>query len=195
MHGLVNRSIQCFLRDTYGAEAWADIVVASKTGIDNFEALLIYDDADTAAMLDAASAYLNSPKDMILEDVGTYLVSSQNVQSLRRLLRFGGETFVDFLHSLDELYDRVRLAVAELSFPMLELRDHSTMIYTLLVSHSYPGFGHVLVGVLRAMADDYGALVLLEHKGRQDTVETISIELLEMSFAEGNEFALAAPGQ
>lgn len=25
MHGLINRSIQCFVQDTYGAELWADV--------------------------------------------------------------------------------------------------------------------------------------------------------------------------
>lgn len=192
MHGLINRSIQCFLRDTYGPEAWTAIVAAADLGFDSFEALLIYDSAQTEAVLDAACVQLGNPRDMVLEDLGTYLVSHPNVQALRRLLRFGGETFVEFLQSLDELHDRARLAVPDLSLPLLELRDHSLTAFTLLVTHGHPGFGHVMVGVLRAMADDYGALALPEFQGRKDGVETITIELLEMSFAEGRDFALSA---
>lgn len=26
MHGLINRSIQCFIRDAYGLSAWQDVV-------------------------------------------------------------------------------------------------------------------------------------------------------------------------
>ncbi len=63
---------------------------------------------------------------MLLEDLGTYLVSHPNVQGLRRLLRFGGAGFIDFLHSLDELHDRARLAVPDLDLPQLELRDHGS---------------------------------------------------------------------
>ncbi len=47
-----------------------------------------------------------------------------------------------------------------------------------------------MVGVLRAMADDYGALALLDYRGRKDEVETISVELLDMRFAEGRHFEL-----
>lgn len=194
MHGLINRSIQLFLRDTYGAEAWSAIAEAADLGSDNFEALLNYDAALTDAVLEAASDHLGNPRDMVLEDLGTYLVSHPNVQALRRLLRFGGESFVEFLHSLDELHDRGRLAVTDLALPLLELRDHSTSAFTLMVTHDHAGFGHVMVGVLRAMADDYGVLAFLEHQGSKDGVETISIELLEMSFAEGRDFALAQAG-
>ena len=39
-----------------------------------------------------------------------------------------------------------------------------------------PGYSSVMVGVLRAMADDYGALVILSHEGQQqDDVDVISI--------------------
>ena len=78
MHGLVNRSIQCFLRDTYGAETWGAIAQAADIGFDNFEALLIYEPSVTQAVLKAASQHLNNPTEMILEDLGTYLVSQPN---------------------------------------------------------------------------------------------------------------------
>lgn len=192
MHGLINRSIQCFIRDTYGRDAWVKIAGQAELGFENFEALVMYDDDVTEAILNAASERLANSREMLLEDLGTYLVSHPNLSALRRLLRFGGDGFVDFLHSLDELYDRARLAVPDLTMPMLELRDHSATDYSLLVLHEAPGFGHVMVGVLRAMADDYGALALLEHQGRKDVTETIQIELLEVCFSEGRDFTLSA---
>jgi len=190
MHGLINRSIQCFLHDTYGAAAWRDIAAAAGLDEAGFEAMLTYDMALTDAVLEAAGAHLNKQREVMLEDLGTYLVSHPNVEALRRLLRFGGASFVDFLHSLDELPDRARLAVPDLTMPALELREHGPGGYTMIVKHEHAGFGHVMVGVLRAMADDYGALVLLEYQGRRDGVETISIELLETRFAEGRHFEL-----
>ena len=191
MHGLINRSIQSFLCDTYGSAAWSSIMAAADLGFENFETLSRYDHRETDAVLDAASGYLSTSRGMLLEDLGIYLVSHPNMQSLRRLLRFGGDSFVEFLLSLDELHDRAKLAVSDLILPVLDLRDHSSSDFTLTVTHPQPGFGHVMVGVLRAMADDYGALALLEFQGRKDGVETIIIELLESSFAEGREFALA----
>ncbi len=192
MHGLINRSIQCFLRDTYGENIWREIALGADLGFDSFEALLRYDVAQTEAVLRAASRTLSKSRDVVLEDVGTYLVSNPNVQALRRLLRFGGESFVDFLHSLDQLHERAKLAVPDLRLPVLQLRDHSLTNFTITVDHKDPGFGFVLVGVLRAMADDYGALALIEYQGRKDRYETIGIELLETRFSEGRDFALSA---
>ena len=57
MHGLINRSIQCFLRDTYGAGAWAQVVRGAGLGFDSFEAMLTYDPVLTDAVLDAATQY------------------------------------------------------------------------------------------------------------------------------------------
>lgn len=80
----------------------------------------------------------------------------------------------------------------ELELPQLELCDRGDGHYALACTGPHRGFGHVMVGVLRAMADDYGALVLLDHTGTQGDVEQIEIELLDRQFAEGREFRLAA---
>lgn len=190
MHGLINKSIQSFVRDTYGAEAWAAVAADANLGFDSFEAMLSYEGEQTDAILNAGATHLGKTVEELLEDLGTYLVSHPNVQSLRRLLRFGGDSFVEFLHSLDELHDRAKLAVNDLEVPQLELRDHGGGRFTLLVIHDRAGFGHVIVGVLRAMADDYGALAMLDHQGRRDRVDTVQIELLESSFAAGRDFEL-----
>ena len=50
--------------------------------------------------------------------------------------------------------------------------------------------GHVLVGILRLMADDYGALACLEHCGAKDQTETIDIRLVHTSYAQGRTFVL-----
>lgn len=192
MHGLINRSIECFLCDLYGREIWAEVVADAKFGFDSFEAIATYDDALTNAALAAASRILAKPVPVILEDIGTYLVSHENRQSLRRLLRFGGATFVEFLHSLDEVHDRARLAVPDLDLPMLELCEHSDGRFTLYCQKNPADMGHVLVGILRALADDYGVLVVLEYLGRQSGREAISVQVLEACFSERNAFDLSA---
>jgi hypothetical protein len=150
--------------------------------------LLVYDDLFTERVLQAAEIQLTRPRSELLEDLGTYLVSHPNVKPVRRLLRFGGSNFQDFLHSLDEFPSRARLAVPELEMPVLQLRDHTPGNFTLFVTDPHFVFGHVFVGVLRAMADDYGALVLLEHLGTKIGIESISVKVLEANFAEGRTF-------
>ncbi|MGB8814575.1 MAG: heme NO-binding domain-containing protein [Paracoccaceae bacterium] len=192
MHGLINRAIQCFVRDTYGPLTWGNVAREARLGFDSFEPMLIYDSSLTEAVIVATARLLDRPRETVLEDLGTYLVSHPNVEALRRLLRFGGVTFVDFLHSLEDLPGRGRLALPDLDLPTLEVRDHTPDYFTLNCHSPFPGVGHVMMGLLRAMADDYGALVLLDHCGGGDNGEEIAIHLLESSFAEGKRFELSA---
>lgn len=191
MHGLINRSIQCFLRDTYGAASWAATVREAGLGFDSFETMLTYDASLTDAVIDVATRLLDRPRDSLLEDLGTYLVSHRNVQAVRRLLRFGGVTYTDFLHSLEDLPDRARLALPDIDLPVLEVVDHSLTEFTLICRSPLAGIGHVLVGLLRAMADDYGVLSLVEHRGFCDGGEVVAITLAETAFSEGRRFDLA----
>lgn len=198
MHGLVNRSIQCFIEDTYGAEIWDGVVRDTRLDFRDFEAMLVYDDTITFDVLDAACKALDKPRDALLDDLGTYLVTHKNMEAVRRLLRFGGHSFEEFLYSLDDLHDRAQLAIPDLDLPQLELLYFTPQSRGLTCTWTAPGYGSVLMGVLRALADDYGSLVLLDMDASKDdggrVVETIKIELLEHEFASGRSFSLAAVG-
>ena len=126
--------------------------------------------------------------------MGTYLVSHPNVQALRRLLRFGGVGFTDFLQSLEDLRGRGRLALPDLELPVLDLAEHAPDRYTLRVCAPVDGAGHVMLGLLRAMADDYGALVTLDYLGSGAEGEEIAIHLLDMRFSSGRPFDLVEMG-
>jgi len=192
MHGLINRAVQAFVSSTYGEGRWRDIMDASGLGFTEFEAMLVYPESQSLRMLGAVEQNLERPLAEILEDVGTFLVSNPQVEALRRLLRFGGVNYVDFLHSLDDLPDRARLAVSDLHLPGLELIEQAPGQFDLLCQPGVPGYAQVMTGVLRAMADDYGALVMLEQSGTQDGTDVISITLVESEFAEGRTFDLGA---
>lgn len=197
MHGLINKAIQSFLSDSFGIGTWHDIAQASGVtqylGPDGFEAMQIYDDALTDAVLDAAATVLRRPRDSLLEDLGTYLISNERLEPLRRLLRFGGVSFTDFLYSLDDLQGRSQLAVPDLALPELAIDEAGTGAFRLTCRDCPAGFGHVMVGVLRALADDYGALAVLEHHGGDGPRdEVIGIEVHDPAFHAGRRFDLAA---
>ncbi len=195
MHGLVNRSIQCFIRDTYGAEIWEEICREADIGFNNFESLLMYDVSLTYAVLAVAGKRIGRCRQGLLEDMGTYLISNPDLDALRRLLRFGGDNFEEFLHSLDDLHDRVKLALPDLDIPVFELKERTAQTYSLSYRWKNRGLGALVLGILRAMADDYGALVLLEHSTMRDDLgelDQISISLLDGAFAQGRGFDLGA---
>lgn len=192
MHGLINRSIQSYVCDSYGMDIWIDVTHRADLDFTEFEAMLSYEDALTGRVLDAVSEILGRPRDELMEDIGTYLVSHPSFEAVRRLLRFGGVNFEDFLHSLDDLPDRARLAVSDLHLPKIELREHADGQFSLFCEAPVAGYGHVMMGILRVMADDYGALALLDHIGGGQGSETVSISLVEAEYAEGRSFDLGA---
>lgn len=195
MQGMINRAIQCYVRDTHGDLAWKQVTRHAGIGFEGFETMLTYDDIITEQVLTASVAVLGRPRETILEDLGTFLVSNHGSDALRRLLRFGGVTFTDFLQTLEDTRGRGLLALPDLDLPMLDLFEISPSLYTLQCRFPIEGSGHVIVGLLRAMADDYGALVLLDHEGESLEGEMILIELLEVSYAQGRSFDLATRGE
>lgn len=191
MHGMVNRALQQFLTVTYGPETWHEIATQARVPADGFEAMLRYDDRLTMACFQAACAVLHTHPNALLEDVGTWLVTDNTLEPLRRLLRFGGSDFLDFLHSLEEISDRGRLAIPDLEMPVIELEPQGRADFRLRARWDLPGIGPLLLGCLRAMADDYGSLALLRLDGVDDGCESLHVQLLDQAFAEGRSFCLS----
>jgi hypothetical protein len=193
MHGVVDRAIECFLRDTYTDAVWDDIAVAARSPVRSFEAMLAYDPALTGRILSAAVARIGKPRDALLEDLGIYLVSHPRYEALRRLLRFAGVTFDDFILSIDEIPGRAHLALPDLGLVPIGVRALGKDRFRICCGPGWHGFGHVLAGGIRAMADDYGALVTLsllnEGEGGQACLE---LTLHAARHSDGRRFDLAA---
>lgn len=191
MHGLIFRSFESFVRNTYGDKLWAAIIIETNPGFDTFEPMFHYDAQLLQDIVGVAALRLDRAKGIIFEDWGTYLVAHPKSERLRRLLRFGGVDYEDFLLSLEDLPGRARLAISDMELPGLEIFDRGDGIYALDLIHDIPGVGHLFLGLLRALADDYGALVLIDFEGRSKGVDRLVIQLLEAEFSEGRGFHLA----
>lgn len=195
MHGAILRSFEGFLRNVYGDAPWAETMAELDAGIESFEPMFHYDNALAARILAAVSARLDKPPDALLEDFGTYLVTHPASERMRRLLRFGGVKYEDFLISLEDLSGRARLAMPDLDLPDVELKDEGNGRYVLSFKPEPAGVAPVLLGLLRALADDYGALVLVDYADPETAgnpnATALMVQLLEADFAEGRGFHLA----
>jgi hypothetical protein len=190
MLGLINRSFQFFLLDTWGVEAWETVATELGLPFAGYEAMLSYDDAALDRLIAASSTLLHRTRESLMEDLGTYLVAHERQATVRRLLRFSGANFTDFLASIEELPDRGRLVLPDLDLPGLTLADLGGGAFRLRCLSQVMGAGHVIMGLLRAMADDYGALVLLEHLGQEGGQDVIGIQIADLDHYEARPFSL-----
>jgi len=194
VHGLINKSVQGFLISTYGESLWGEISRMADVPERGFESMLSYPDAMTDTVLDAACASIGCARASLMEDIGIFLVTHPDLEAVRRLMRFGGPTFEDFILSLDEVHDRACLAVPDLTLPEITLQETSGGHYVITTQWQVAGAISLVSGVLRAMADDYGALVVLDVGPRLQEggaiQETLSIFIAEHEFATGRSFLL-----
>lgn len=162
MHGLLNRAIECFVRDTYGDATWAETALSCGLSGHTPEPMLPVRPDLTDALVDAACRQLGKARHDLLEDLGIYLVRHDRYEGLRRLLRFSGRTFGEFILSLDELADRVRLVLPGTDFFSLNVQSYPGRRFEVNSVSAYAGFPRILFGALRAMADDYGVLATMD---------------------------------
>ncbi len=194
MHGLANRAIQRFVSDVYGEVIWSEVASTAALGFETFEPLLTYDPTITESVINAAAFELGRPRADFLEDLGQYLVSHPNSEATRRLLRFGGATFTAFLGSLEDLPERARLALPDRRFPRITVHEVGAGNFILMVEAEIEGIGNILLGAIRGMADDYGALATLGHRGRFRGAERLTVLVHDEGFSEGRQFELVQSG-
>lgn len=195
MHGLINRGLQMFIRDMYGPDVWQGICLRAKIDFVNFETMLLYPDELTERVITSTCAALGRSREEVLEDFGTYVVSHPNLSSIHDLLKLGGDTYEEFLLSLDDFYDRGQIALPDLEVPRFELVPMTSSRFRLKYEYEKPGYGAVFLGLLRAMADDYGALVLIDfhHESGQDRdLDSFDIKLWKEGWQ--NEMATSGAG-
>ncbi len=189
MHGLVHKGLECFITHSFGQALWLSLC-ASAGQYREVDTLAIIDDKVTTALLFGAAKELDRPKKEILEDFGIFLMTSEHTPGLRRLMRFGGIDYPEFLSSLDDLLGRIKLTVPTLEAPSIEVHETSVDSYSIHVGPQMKGFAFVLMGVLIALADDYGVLAKINHVERNDEGDTLSVQIFDFGFDVGRGFSL-----
>jgi hypothetical protein len=190
MDALLLRSLQSYVIDTFGLVRWQAVCRRADLVFDTFEPMLWYAPGTADRIGQAAAEILARPVEAVWEDVGIHLVTHPDREGVRRLLRFGGVSYSDFLHSLEELPGRARLALAELELPELTVVAIGEDRFELCCRSHLRATQRVLVGLLTAMADDYGALCLIL-PGADDRT---TVSVLDSRHAKARRFDLAMPG-
>lgn len=189
MHRLVIRAVEEFLRDTYGEALWREVVAASQQAAVSGKQPVPTPrragglPAGERQILDAAKILGKTGAEMF-EDFGAWLARRE---AIRRLLRFSGRDFGDFVLSLEELPGRAHFVMPDLDMPRILVSREGEGTIRMSLPPSASAWTAMLGGLLRAMADDYGALGLIVIEGCN-----VEIHISDEDFAEGRDFHLGA---
>lgn len=194
MHGMICKSLEAFLSTTHGPLVWKQVRQAAELPFDRFETMLSYPDAQFDAAQGAAAAHLNQDRIHLMEDIGTWICTHPPLEPVRRLFRFTGTTFQDLLLSIDEIDARGRMAVPDLGLPNYHLNQLTSSAYEVSSNWCVPGASGLLTGALRALADEYGALAMLDVgpavRLDEGWSETVTIQLVQEAFYPVEAFSL-----
>ena len=162
MHGLINCGLQSFAKEIYGEALWQDLIEQADLSVSEFESMLTYDDDVTVQIVDNLARLTRHKKSDLLEDFGTFLVSEHSSPAVLSLLKLAGESYRDFLLSLEEVAVRLKIALPELDVPNMRVYSVSKNQFELKFQSRLDGYGEAFLGLLRAMADYYSVLATLE---------------------------------
>jgi hypothetical protein len=192
---MICKPFEVFLRDRHGDAVWERVCAAAGHPRLRFEAMRRYPDTILTLLVAAASRDLSQPPSSLLEDVGTWLCTNPAFGPLRRLIRFSGPDFETLVRSLEDLHARAQLAIRDLDMPNCRVFALGPGRYDLRLTWARPGGAAVMAGMLRGMADEYGALAIIERgesrEGSSGWTETISVSVIDLNFAAPRAFSLA----
>ncbi|MEO0860820.1 MAG: heme NO-binding domain-containing protein [Pseudomonadota bacterium] len=159
---MICKALEGYVRTTHGDGIWDQACRDAGIKTRSFETVHEYPDEKFDRVLMSVAGTLGRRIAVLMEDMGMWVVTHPPLAPVRRLFRFSGETFSAFMVSLDEINDRAQMALPGLELPIYRVRSDEPGAYVVRSTWVSEGGGPLLCGVLQALADEYGALVLLE---------------------------------
>ena len=196
MEGLVCRALENFVTDLHGAEVWSAAIGAAGIRLPGPSESWVVPNRHAPALCRAAADLTGQPPEELAADLGVWLVTAPATAPIRRLLRFGGHDFAEFLMSLEELSGRAALAVPAFMLPDVSVEFDAGGVATIDVGRGMPYYPALLEGVVRAMADDYGVLAWAERAPAPPDARTqLTVRLHDPAFAKARRFALSGAAE
>lgn len=150
MHGLIHVIFKGFVVDTFGTDAWEEIM--KRAGIVDDSTILQmkqYDDSLTMAAVKIGSEVAGAPVDGALELFGAYFVEFAAGNGFAPLLKSLGSNLFEFLGNLNILHHNIERDFTSAVFPLFEVKkgasdDNFVMYY----ATGRPGLHPLLKGAL-----------------------------------------------
>lgn len=156
MYGMVNEGIRSFIEKNHGPETWT--AICKKAGLERaeFERMSSYDDSVTYDLVGAICEHTELQAEEVLKVFGEYWIEFVSDSNFGNLLRLAGNTFVERVNGLDDMHERILLAMPHLKPPSFELEQVGENSYHLFYYSDRAGLVPMVVGLLYGLAAKSG---------------------------------------
>ena len=169
MYGLVNKAVGDLVCTRFGEQAWEAIRARARIGVDSFISMDPYPDEVTYKLVGAASEVLGLSPEAVLDAFGEFWIRYTAKEGYGEMFSMFGESFGEFLHSLDALHTHIGLSFSQLKPPTFSCEDLGEGTYLLSYFSTREGLAPMMVGLLRGLAAVFGKQVEIQHvKGRAE---------------------------
>ncbi len=162
MYGLINEAMRRHVAENAGDDAWAQVAALAGTS-QSFAAMHYYDDADTYALVAAASEVLGQPADVLLHGFGRYWALRVGPENYAGLLGATGTDVVSVLRNLDGMHARLMSLYPDLRPPSISLTMTGETTFDVLYRSDRTGFVPFVSGILEGLGELYGTPCLVSH--------------------------------
>lgn len=186
MYGMVNDAVRTFIVENHGEDVWLRICEDAGVTTREFEQLLTYNDDITYRLVGSISKHLGMDAADVLKHFGQYWPEYARDTSVGKMIRFGGDSFIETLQSLDEMHERVKIAMPEIRPPSFELETVGEDSYRLHYYSDRDGLGPMVIGLLYGLAAQKQTSIEVEHtqqKGVSADHDVFGIRVLAISAA------------
>lgn len=159
MYGMVNHGIETFVTETFGAEEWDAICCDAGLPATGFEEMLTYPDDVTYSLVAAICRRHGMAAAEALRTFGDYWVDYSRQTTVGKLMRFGGDGLIERLESLDEMHDRIKLAMPHLRPPRFEFEFGENGVHRLHYASEREGLEPMVMGLVEGLGRETGQTV------------------------------------
>jgi hypothetical protein len=162
VYGLINEAMRRHVVENAGNDVWAQVAALAGTS-QSFAAMHYYDDADTYALVAAASEVLGQPADVLLRGFGRYWALRVGPENYAGLLGATGTDVVSVLRNLDAMHSRLMSLYPDLRPPSISLTVTGESTFDVFYRSDRTGLVPFVVGILEGLGVLYETPAEVSH--------------------------------
>lgn len=162
MYGLIHKAIRDCIKDAFGEEACARVVVEAELDESHFVSMESYSDDVAFGLIGTACEQLDISQEELMKAFGRYWVLNTAKLHYGPLMTFGGRDLNSFLRNLDAMHEQVAITFANLKQPSFEVEAQTDQQVLLHYRSVREGLSAFVVGLLEGLSEFFEEAITVD---------------------------------